>query len=238
MLAQAHELVIKAKEADINLNRIVTLDTPDEELMAEGELGVILEWLIHDKDGNLVPERSGKKKSESFVRQFIECLYIHMDLVSSLWGYEVKNTDGYYRTLVPVGRSFDTTALISEDQFGTVVGTDNTAPTINDYALGTQIAHGTGVGQVQYGNEAYGLPTSTAAISSFTVVRAFSNVSGGTITVNEVGLYVRWATLSGPNSYNVMGFSYFMTIRDVIAGGVNLLDGETLTINYRFQGAI
>ncbi|MFA5186790.1 MAG: hypothetical protein WC551_09960 [Patescibacteria group bacterium] len=232
-----HDLLLKAKP-NVNLNRVVDLSFPDEQLMEEGELGVILEWLITGKDGKIIPERSGKKKAESFVRQFLELLWVAMDMVGSQWGYSLTNTDGEERTVTATGTLFTTTAAIADTTHGIVVGTDNTAPTINDYALGALIAHGTGAGQVQYGNVGYGLPTATVATSSFTIVRAFSNVSGGAITINEIGLYVKCLTAVLSPTGIFPGYSHFMTIRDVIAGGISLLDGETLTINYRFQGAI
>jgi len=232
-----HDVLLNAKP-NVNLNKVVELGFPDEQLMEEGELGVVLEWQITGKDGKLIPERSGKKKAESFVRQFLELLWVAMDMVGTQWGYEITNTNGEPRTVAATGTLFTTTAAISDTTHGIVVGTDNTPPAVNDHALGAQIAHGTGAGQVQYGNMAYGLPASTAAVSSFTVVRAFSNVSGGAITINEVGLYVKCITALTVYLGIYPSYSYFMTIRDVIAGGISLLDGETLTINYRFQGAI
>jgi hypothetical protein len=232
-----HDVLVKAKP-NINLNKVVSLDFPDEQLMEEGELGVILEWQITDKNGKLIPERSGKKKAESFVRQFLELLWVGMDFIGHQWGYDLTNTDGVSRTVFSSCTLFTTTAAITDTTHGIVVGTGAVAPTINDHALGAKIAHGTGVGQVQYGNVAYGLPTSTASASSFTIVRAFSNVSGGAITINEVGLYVKCMTALMASGGVFPSYSYFMTIRDVIAGGISLLNGETLTINYRFQGAI
>ncbi|GAI66501.1 unnamed protein product, partial [marine sediment metagenome] len=54
--------------------------------------------------------------------------------------------------------------------------------------------------------------------------------NGGAITVNEIALYVKGY------KYNVT--YYFMIIRDVIAGGIAVPAGQTLTVNYREQAAI
>ncbi|GAH71984.1 unnamed protein product, partial [marine sediment metagenome] len=70
---------------------------------------------------------------------------------------------------------------------------------------------------------------SDASVSQFTITRNFSNAAvGGDITVNEIGLYVKGYDTED-DTY------YFMIIRDVIAGGIAVPDGQTLTVNYREQ---
>jgi hypothetical protein len=57
--------------------------------------------------------------------------------------------------------------------------------------------------------------------TSFTTSRTLSNSSGGSITINEIGLYC--ATGS---TY------YFCLVHDIIAGGQAVQTGHTLTITY------
>ena len=114
--------------------------------------------------------------------------------------------------------------------FGTVVGTGNTAPTINDYVMETPIAHGAGAGQLQYGAVSWGAPSSDASVSQFTITRNFANGSGGDITVNEIGLIMN-------SQYGDVELNY-LTVRDVVGGGILVPDGETLTVNYRIQATV
>ena len=72
-----------------------------------------------------------------------------------------------------------------------MVGTGNTAPTINDYNLESKISHGTGAGQLQYGAVTFGEPTCDASSCHFTITRDFSNSSGAEIVVYEIGLICR-----------------------------------------------
>jgi hypothetical protein len=48
--------------------------------------------------------------------------------------------------------------------------------------------------------------------------------------VNEIGLYAKGFI------YNTT--YYFMTLRDVIGGGIAVPNGQTLTLNFRIQASI
>jgi hypothetical protein len=122
-----------------------------------------------------------------------------------------------------------TDALADDFTYGVVVGTGVGAPTINDYQLGTIISHGSGAGELQYSAVTWGAPASDATTSQMTITRNFANASGGDITVNEIGLYMK--SYDGANRY-------FCVIRDKIDGGITVPDGQTLTINYRLQATI
>jgi len=130
---------------------------------------------------------------------------------------------------------FDCAAAAGDQNKGIMVGTGTTAPTIDDYQLGTRITHGTAAGQLQHGGVAFGLPASDPTTSQFTITRDFANASGGSITVNEIGLYVRASAVDYGGGY---GDRYFMVIRDVIAGGLAVPNGQTLTVNYREQAVV
>jgi hypothetical protein len=85
---------------------------------------------------------------------------------------------------------------------------------------------------MQYGALTFGAPsTDNVSIAQFTITRNFANSSGASITVNEIGLYVQSYKLNG----GPQGVGYFMTIHDVISGGIAVPNGQTLTVNYRPQ---
>lgn len=208
---------------------------PDHELLEPGELGAILEWEVRDKEGQLAvdPRTSmlnhGKKKAESFVRQFLELLVVVFAHPSVFLPWAIRDTGNTVRNAYVTypGNDrlfFQCNGGVGDTNQGVVVGTGNTAPTIDDYKLETPIAHGVGAGQLSYAAQAWGVPASDVTTSHFTVTRNISNNSGGAITVNEVALYVQGYDGSA---------RYFMIIRDVIAGGINVPNGQTLTVNYR-----
>src|SRR3989304_2177165 len=107
--------------------------------------------------------------------------------------------------------------------YGIVAGTGTDAVTMTDYALQTLIAHGTASGQLSYGAVTFTGPTTSGKTRYFEFQRALTNSSGGTITVNEIGVYV----------YPTSTAYYYMYLRDVLGSGVVVNNGQVLTIKYR-----
>ena len=107
--------------------------------------------------------------------------------------------------------------------YGPVVGTGNTAHSFDDYNLGTKIAHGTGTGQLSYGVTNFNNPQNSGNDRYFEVYRTFTNSSGASITVYEIGMIM----------YN--GSYYFLACRDVISGGIEIPNGQALTLTYKVK---
>jgi len=203
-------------------------------VLGEGELGCVLEYFVRDKNGNT--HDHVVKESESYVQQFLEMLYLLMNMSPSSAPVSIRDTLNTLRdTYMPfkngagAGYVSDVLAGAGDVTFGTVVGTGNTAPVITNYVMETLIAHGVGGGQLQYSVVTFGAPASDATTSQLTITRNFANGSGGAITVNEIGLYAR--VFDG-------AARYIMLIRDVIGGGIAVPNGQTLTTNYRPQATI
>jgi len=197
-------------------------------LLLPGEVGAILELTVTDKDGKVTEQRI--LKSKSFVRQFLELLWIQALQIPEVAPYNMRDTANALQNICESSYIFACDGGVGIITHGIVVGTGAVAPTINDYKLGTIIAHGVAAGQLQYSAVTFGAPASDATTSQFTITRNFANASGGAITVNEIGLYVK--------AYLYLVTYYFMTIRDVIAGGIAVPNGQTLTVNYREQAVI
>lgn len=217
------------------IRAIPKLDVITEEqikhLLLPGEVGAILELTVRDKDGKVTEERV--MKSGSFVRQFLELLWAQTFPLPEVAPYNMRDTANALQNISESGLTFASNGGIGVITFGPVVGTGAVAPTINDYQLGTIILHDAApptAGRLQYGAVTFGAPASDATTSQFTITRNFANASGGAITVNEIGLYVK--------GYLEAVTYYFMSIRDVIAGGIAVPNGQTLTVNYRIQAAI
>jgi len=197
-------------------------------LLVPGEMGAVLELTVKNKDGKVTERRI--MRSKSYVRQFLELLWIQAYQIPELICMDVRDTSNVVQSIAESGYIFACNALADDDTFGIIVGTGADGPTIDDWHIQTIINTGGVGGQLNYGDVAFGAPASDATTSQFTITRNFANDSGGAITVNEIALYVEGYR------YNVT--YYFMTIRDVIGGGIAVPDGQTLTINYRPQAAI
>lgn len=195
-------------------------------ILEAGEVGAVLELEVKDKDGNVTNQK--RMKSESFVRAFLQLLYVQM-LQKSFDAphYNIRDTGNTLRACHYSGYTLRCTAGVGVVTRGIIVGRGVAAPTINDYALQTPCTEGNGANQFEHSVVAFGAPASDGTVAQFTITRNFANDSGGAINVTEVGLY------SGGYYYNVQ--YNFCTIRDVIPGGILVPVGQTLTVNYRVQ---
>jgi len=215
------------KQAEISVKSNLEKFRDDEmpHILEPGEVGAILEVEVKDKDGNVTAQK--RMKSESFVRQFLELLYIQMDQRSEDHPYQARDTENNVQDLHYSAVTMRCTAGVGDTTYGIRVGTGDTPPNIDDYALEDACGEGTGADEFEHGAVSFGAPASDGTVAQFTITRNFANDSGAGINVEEVGLYSR--------AFHFNVIYSVMTIRDVIAGGILVPPGQTLTVNYRVQ---
>jgi len=124
---------------------------------------------------------------------------------------------------------FSISAGLGDTNYGIVVGSGTNANTTSTYALQTLIANGTGAGQLSYGSTTVLSPAISGSTVTVTVSRVLNNSSGGTITINEVAMYVA-LSLDGTTSTN-----YMAVTRDVLASAISIANGASTTIYYNLQ---
>lgn len=200
-------------------------------ILNPGEVGAILEWQVQNKNGKILEHVA--KKAESYNTIFMQLLWVMAAPGSYELPVSVIDTGNAARNILGGAILWKATALAGTITYGIVVGTDNTAPTVSDYALGAIILHDAApptAGRLQYGAVTFGAAAADATTSQFTITRNFANASGGDITIEEIGLYVQGEDTS-------LTTRYFMTIRDIV-GGIVIPTGSTLTVNYRPQAVI
>lgn len=165
---------------------------------------------------------TGVRPAHSFTKQFAQWLFNMGFWCSAFTPTAMTAISGASATTAAaIGlAAIRTDAAASTSTYGIQVGTGTGAESINDTALGTQIAHGTSAGQLQYGAMSYGAPSTTATTTTFRFTRVFTNGSGGTVTVQEIGL-----------ASNGNGANRFLMIRD-LTGAVAVTNGAQLTVNY------
>jgi len=201
--------------------------------MRKGNLQI--KWIaeVRDKNGKLTFKKTGKSKS--LLRNFMYWLQgkfqITARAMSSTWtAPDTTNT----------ARNF---AWNTSDQkegaygyfggnsanslFGLRVGELDTAVSPYDYELKALIPHGTGVNQMLYGAQTVEAVTVTGQNTTFRVSRPFTNSSGVTITVKEIGAVFVITDLS----YIERNLCY---LRDVLPSSVPVPDGSTFTLRYTF----
>jgi len=107
------------------------------------------------------------------------------------------------------------------------VGSSDTPVSLSDYKLASEIASGSGSGQLVYGSVQV-TSLSRGDVWSVSISRTFTNLSGAPVTVKEVGLFIAL-----PMGYSAI--TTFMFARDVIPGGIVVPSGGVLTVIYTIQ---
>ena len=185
------------------------------------EVGVRLwvEEYVFDCGGHLLSQKTSP--AHSWVKQVAQLWYNRFINTES---EAIKDTSGS-----TVGQPTNTNptrsdAAANDDAYGILAGTGVGAESSEDYALGTKIAHGIGAGQLSYGATTNTTGTITGG-KRFTVSRTFTNLSGASITIQEVGLAVLQDT------------KYYLWIRD-LTGGTAVGNGQSAAYAYRMDYTI
>lgn len=200
-----------------------------------------------DKQGKLVEKR--RQQGRSFTLNFIGLLYLFHYFIITFTMKTVEGVDrdtglqysfrrscGSLKVSSPaglggaqVGSEGNTTLWGEGQKVGIQIGTGVTAPIPLDYAMATRIAHGKAAGQMEYGGTDFSDLTISDPNGSFIISRYFTNKSGNTITVREVGIY----------AHGVQGVEAevesFCIARDVLDTPVPVADNEILKISYQPQ---
>jgi hypothetical protein len=203
-------------------------------------LETFIELEVRDASGKLLTFR--KTKAKSLLPQFLGLIKGQFALTytvpSGVGNSTVVDTSGAVRNY-PYSVSSGTTYIYwtgmqtnsgaGDSSYGLVVGTSDAPNAVNQYAMGAIIPHGNGTGQLYYGSHSYENVTNVTGTNDWVIriIRTFSNNSGASITVKEIGLIVL--------TYDsVANGRYFLIARDVISP-VTVPPGSTLTVRYIFK---
>lgn len=183
------------------------------------ESGIRLATVVRDRNGRILSDY--ERLGHSYLRQFNQLVYVMMNNGAN---ENVIQTNGVGAPGNAQGANFRIVAGAGNIALGTVVGTDNTPVTINDFAMGTLIAQGLGAGQLNYQACTLANPIVAAGVTSFVVSRQMINNSGGVITVQEIGIYM---------GFSVAPVKYCCGIRDIASEAIP--NGGTLSTTYTLR---
>lgn len=199
------------------------------------KINLNLRWHIEvkDKTGKVTFSKTGISKS--LLRNFVYWLQSKFTMTAytgyaSAW--TAPDTTNTARTfpfanVVPEGEFGFFGALDAIEALGLRVGSGDAAVTPVDWEMQTLIHHGTGAGNLSYGAQTVEAVTVVGQNSSFRVSRPFTNSTGSTVTVKEIGAAMGLTD----NAYVVR---YLCYLRDVLPAVVPVPDGSTFTLRYTF----
>ncbi len=185
-------------------------------------MNLYYEVILKDKDGKLLAHL--KQPARSWLKQWSQLIYGGMSGVT----LSVLDTNGVSRSQSVTYDLLNILGLAGNASLGVVAGSGVNPVTINDYRLQSQIVHGLGAGQLAHqATEIIYPPSVSGSECYFQVKRIFVNGSGGTVLVNEIGVYGAITS-----SYSAC------IIRDVLVGTVNIPDGGSITVIYRVKAVV
>jgi len=199
-----------------------------------------IEVEVRDDRGRVV--QRGRHKMHSFLNNFLSILLGAINAgnrsnisasVTNPGGGTSKVYAEFYNTSATYGggTSMALRARANEDFYGIVVGSGSTPVTLTNFNLASKISHGTGAGQLSYDEvvfEDLGLDASvTPPVYRFRFIRTLKNLSGGGVTINEVGL-IAWNFWRDFNAVNAD--VKFLIARDVLPTTYTVPDGGSATV--------
>jgi len=159
--------------------------------------------------------------------------------MNALWGsttVSMTNTAGNGVSVNGAsGGTMAVTAASGNAAYGIVIGSGASAgstPSPSLYNLVAQIPAGINSGQIEYGAVSVSSVSQSGQTTSFTISRSFTNVSGATITVTEIGIVV---LMTGWNMGAYASGTYFLIAYDIPSSAISVQNGQTLTITYTFS---
>ena len=195
---------------------------------------------VFDKNGKLIQRH--RQRSHSWVRNAYNIMFTQLagkdgnDDTFGAGKLNAKDTGGVLRYgTAPIGFYTRSTvdsltgyrAPAANDTRGILVGSGTNAESFEDYVLQTQIAEGTGAGQLSHiESEAHSVAYADTTLTN-TLIRYFNNNSGGNVDVNEVALSA-YADAGG-NPYT------WITARDKLASTVTVPNTGQLKVTYTIQ---
>jgi len=200
---------------------------------------VYLTVVVRDSEGKVV--KVHRQRSHSPTANFIGLMLPLTYFAVTGNTYTIKTTGGSTYSYQPLNnnnspcisypnssRSFPSYIVMIQ------VGSGQQPNPYTAYSLAAPIANGSGTGQLVYGQPM--IPSNITVSGSsayFAISQAFSNNSGGTVTITEVGIVTQIVLAASINSSSSFSGNILMWY-DVLSSSISVPDGGSVTIYYTF----
>ena len=168
---------------------------------------------IRDGRGRII-KKLRPRRARSYVLAFLD----HLGVAMSYVAVAILDTGGVSRSVAAYASFMRVDAGAATTTYGIVIGTGTTPVALADYKLETQV-----VTNITHSSVTVAAPTTDGTTRLFEIVRTFTNNTGATIDITEVGLYC----LTGSSSYK------FCLDRSLYSVSVN--NGASVSLRYRIK---
>jgi len=112
---------------------------------------------------------------------------------------------------------------------GIQVGSGTSSPSASSPYLESLILNGTNPGQLEYSASSVTSPSVSSNPATLSVSKTFTNDSGGSVTVGEIGLAMQL------RNDNTGQYEAALMVHDVLSSAVSVPNGSTITVTYTLQ---
>jgi len=123
--------------------------------------------------------------ANSLICAFLKLLKVQISTAAET----IKDVANADHSISQNAANFQSTGTAGDQDNGVVVGSGTTTPTMTDYKLQTQLKT-----NVAYGAVGFALESPDAATYALAIARSFTNNTGATLGIREVGLYSKGLT--------------------------------------------
>ena len=185
--------------------------------------------IVRDRNGKVLSKE--EKRARSFLGLWNKVIWTQMTGASypALMVTDI-NGNGWPLGCGTHGWNFRMDGAANNQALGIVIGISNTPVSVSDYALGSQITQGTGIGQMDHLASVINASVVADPKCDFLLTRSFANNSGGLITVRESGIYIMLERSLSPFTA-----AYGCGVRDVFSTPQDVPDGGGITIEYTLR---
>jgi hypothetical protein len=231
--------MIIGNKVDYNISNSDIPKDSKEDIEYQKSFNAFLTIIVRDKDGKVI--KRYKQKSHSPTSNFIGMMLplTYYNTTGSKWQMitSSNSTYNYYQSLT--GNFFG--IGYPNSNYSTVGGVINIlvgngliSNPYNAYYLASPIANGSGATQLVYGSITFpsGI-TISGSKAYFVISQSYTNSSGNTITITEVGIYISFSpnasTITPGTTLNIL------TWYDVLSSAISISNGQSATIYYTFS---
>ena len=218
-----------------NLN----IDMPGDAHYTQKDLSTFSAYLaiiVRDSNGKVVKVHRQRSHSptKNLIQLLIPVYYLNSNSIS-ITIVNTSNSSVTYLPATPAGISYPSNQENSPSYLVMIqVGSGSQSNPYDAYSLAAPIADGTGTGQLVYGTPSISTSIMVSESSAyFYINQAFNNLSGGTVTITEVGIITQIYTY-GPYGGNFHNLGNLLVWYDVLSSSISVPNGGSVVIYYTF----
>ena len=224
---------------DYDISNLYIPKDGKEDIDFQKSFSATLTIIVRDKDGKII--KRYKQKSHSPTANFIGIMmpatyyattgngWTYITTSNSTFSYGISMSGSYFGIIYP-----NNTTQHNDYIVNILVGSGSLSNPYNAYNLNAPISNGSGTGQLIYSSP--NTPTSITINGNqayFIVSQSYTNQSGGTVNISEVGIVINLYAngVGGTVSYSGQVLVWY----DVLSSPISVSSGQQVVIYYTFS---